>query len=402
MPRIGVVLSDFPVLSETFVVDQIAGLVDLGFGMTILCNRVHPSPRPETEPLRRLMPLARASAAHRLTHAMLRRLGRDAGRDQRLAARWRVEVLADAAACWRMNRCDVLVAHFGWTGQRLAEAAALGVLRRPFVTVLHGKDVAVPFHSGAMQDYSTLFRRGNLLLPVCDAFRALLLDAGADPGRTRVLPTGVDCAAIEFAPPSPSRTGARIRTTARLVEKKGVDHALRALASLRERRPALPWRYDVVGDGPLRPRLEELAAACGVADRVHFAGTVPHEEAKSHLRSADIFLLPSRTGTDGDMEGVPVSLMEAMAAGVAVISTTHSGIPELVTHGETGLLAPEGDPVALSARLEWSMDNPDGLAALARAARAKVEADFDARVIHRRLGDMLVHLAESGTVPPAR
>jgi colanic acid/amylovoran biosynthesis glycosyltransferase len=397
MPRIGVVLGDFPIVSETFIIDQIAGLVELGFEVEVFCNKLLEPPQREEEPLRSLMPLARPRpVAHRLVHGFLRRLGRDAARDQELRARWRVEILADAASCWRLNRCDVLIAHFGWMGQRLAEGSALGILRRPFATVLHGKDVAIPFNTGELREYGTLFRHCSLLLPVCDLFRRMLLGAGADPGRTRVLPTGVDCAAIPFAPPSPMPAGARILTTARLVEKKGVDDAIRALASLRGRRPALQWRYDIVGDGPLRRQLEALAAETGLTDRVRFLGAVPHDVAKRQLRSADIFLLPSRTATDGDMEGVPVSLKEAMAAGLAVVSTTHSGISELIAHRETGLLAPERDVTALSGQLEWAMDHPADLVALARAARARVEAQFDAREINGCLGGMLLDLASRG------
>src|SRR5690606_27469625 len=102
----------------------------------------------------------------------------------------------------------------------------------------------------------------------------------------------------------------------RLVEKKGAEYAIRALGDLRRRRPDIGWKFDFIGDGPLLGPLSALSASLGLADRIAFLGPRPHEEVKQRLREAHLFVLPSVTAPNGDMEGVPVALMEAMACGL--------------------------------------------------------------------------------------
>jgi colanic acid/amylovoran biosynthesis glycosyltransferase len=104
-------------------------------------------------------------------------------------------------------------------------------------------------------------------------------------------------------------------------------------------------------------------------------------------------VLPSVRAGDGDLEGIPVALMEAMAAGLTVVSTYHSGIPELIEDGRTGLLAPERDVGALAQKLVWIADNPGSCEELARAARRKVEEDFDSGRLNDAFADTLFRLA---------
>jgi colanic acid/amylovoran biosynthesis glycosyltransferase len=383
--KVCVVVSEFPKLSETFILDQIVGLTERGFSVSIAADQIRADAgsNPEREPLRSLLGKSRPRWRWaRLLHLLTRHT--------RGAVRSAILVAADLLYDSQFNRFDVLIAHFGYNGSRLARSKLLGRFDRPFMTVFHGLDVGLPLHENALQrNYQKLFSTGELLLPVCDCFRDILIRAGAVPERVRVHRMGIDTKSIPFEPQVRAAGQLNIISVCRLVEKKGMQYALDALSALRERRVDLPWRWEIIGDGPLRSALEEQARSCGIEDRVQFIGPCSHEECKRRLRAAHVFLLPSLTARDGDMEGVPVSIMEAMAAGVVVVSSYHSGIGELVESGVSGLLAPERDGDAVSRHVEWIADNPDGAAAMAKAARAVVERRFNRDTLNDTLAALI-------------
>ncbi|MCC5973279.1 MAG: glycosyltransferase, partial [Rubellimicrobium sp.] len=124
-----------------------------------------------------------------------------------------------------------------------------------------------------------------------------------------------------------------------------------------------------------------LAAASPHAGRVRFHGALPQAEVQRHLARAAIFVLPAQTGRDGETEGLPSAIQEAMAAGAAILSTRHAGIPELVAEGESGHLVDEGDAAGLAAAMARMLADPGTVAAMGRAARRIAEE----RVDHRRL-----------------
>jgi colanic acid/amylovoran biosynthesis glycosyltransferase len=188
-------------------------------------------------------------------------------------------------------------------------------------------------------------------------------------------------------PPLQSGTRDVIRITAvgRCVEKKGHEFTLRALHALRVRRPDLPLRLDLIGEGPLLDDLQTLATALGLEDLVRFMGPLSHPEVLQALSATDIVSLPSVTAADGDKEGIPVVLMEAMAMRIPVVSTFHSGIPELVSHETSGLLSLERDVGTLARNIERLADDPAFRAILGEAARARIEAEFETAALGRSL-----------------
>jgi glycosyltransferase involved in cell wall biosynthesis len=153
----------------------------------------------------------------------------------------------------------------------------------------------------------------------------------------------------ELAPPSSPRVASRgadrsILFVGRLVERKGVSYLIRALGTVRQRTPA---RLVVIGDGPERPRLEQLARDVGVAAHVDFRGRVSHDQLRDAYTAADAFVLPSVLDARQDTEGLGVVLLEAMNYSVPVIASDVGGITDIVQHERTGLLVPPGDEVAL-------------------------------------------------------
>lgn len=387
-PHVCFVTLEFPLLSETFVIDQVLAQQARGFDVHVVADRIWQADNALSANAD-LVQLVEGKASPRWPEMIRRMLARLPVRIRRALV-----AAADTACDKQLNRFDVIVTHFGTTGRRVARSRRLGRFDRPFATIFHGRDVAIPLKTGTLHRYRPLFEQCDLLLPVSDYFGRLLIEAGADPAKVRTHRTGVDCEAIPYAPRDPGPV-LQITSAARLMEKKGIEFALRALADLASRRPDIAWRYEVIGDGPLRPRLESLKDGLGLGDRVSFEGAQPHAVVKQRLAQSDVFLLPSVTAADGDVEGVPVALMEAMAAGLPVVSSIHSGIPELVQSGVTGLLAPERDAIQLSRHVEWIAENPEGRRAMSDAARAFVVREFNQQALNDRLADMLVSLART-------
>lgn len=190
-----------------------------------------------------------------------------------------------------------------------------------------------------------------------------------------------------FAPKAPYR----ILSVARLTGKKGLPDVFRALALLKGK--GLDFRYELVGEGEDRETLGGLAHSLGIGDRVKFLGSLPHEVVLDHYRSADVFVLGCRVMENGDRDGIPNVLVEAMAMGVPVVATTVSAIPELVDDGETGLLAAPGDAAGLAGALARILTDEALRRRLIPAALERVRTGFDNRDHIRELGRIFLERA---------
>ncbi|MDB6454790.1 glycosyltransferase [Falsirhodobacter sp. 20TX0035] len=382
--RVGFVVSQFPLLSETFVISQMEGLLARGFEVGVICDTVM-----DTHPDRQREPLSSLIRNTRLWWSSAR-LQRAVDRLP-YGLRYKVAALLDLRFGGKLNDYDVIIAHFGKNGARVARAKRMGRTRTPVVTIFHGYDVGVPFKDNKCREYADLFRNGDLHLTVNKVFRDMLIESGAEAKKVAVHRMGVDVTRIPYTPRTRTEGAVRFVSVCRLVEKKGIEFALRAFAH--ETLRGTDWRYDIIGGGPLTSELEALATKLGIRDRVTFAGSLPHDEVKRRLHDYHAFILPSITSRTGDMEGVPVALMEAMASGLPVISSYHSGIPELITDGETGFLAPERDHEALAARILQVIADPASCDRIVAAARAKIEADHDNAALDDRIAAILNDLA---------
>ena len=165
----------------------------------------------------------------------------------------------------------------------------------------------------------------------------------------------------------------RLLSVGRLVEKKGFDDLLSALATLP---PACSWTLDVVGGGALETRLRKQAAALGIGERVRWRGSLPHDRVVGHFAGADLFVLASRISADGDRDGLPNVLMEAQLLGAACVATRVSGTPELIEHEVNGLLVAPRDHGAMAAALERAIVDPALRARLAAAGREVMATRF--------------------------
>jgi glycosyltransferase involved in cell wall biosynthesis len=211
--------------------------------------------------------------------------------------------------------------------------------------------------------------------------------------RVRLVHHGVDVR--RFLPaPAPRRPGPpRIVSVGRLVEKKGHADLLAACRLLKEAGQA--FRLDVYGDGPLRERLEAEVARLDLGEEVALLGARARDELLPALQAADVFALTPVVAGDGDRDGIPNALLEAMACGLPVVTTRVGGVGELVEHGRTGVLAAPGDVAGIAGQLRSLLGDRQARRRVGQAARRAVVERFDARDASAELADLLAPGARS-------
>lgn len=222
-----------------------------------------------------------------------------------------------------------------------------------------------------------------------------------DPDRIHVVHVGIDARGLaEAVADARAEAGAGdtqpgdvsgdlplVVSVASLRPYKGIPVLLDACRSLKE--AGVSFRCAVAGDGPMRGELEARVAEHGLEGRVRFLGAVPEDEIPALLARADVFVLPSVIQSDGQMEGIPVALMEAMAAGLPVVTSELSGIPELVEDGVSGVLVRPGSADGVAAAVRELLERPDRARPMGERGRAKVREEFDLAVCAGRLLELL-------------
>jgi colanic acid/amylovoran biosynthesis glycosyltransferase len=361
---------EFPVLSQTFVTDEIAAIEDAG--ASVLTVSMEGGDGADVAlagkrarswwTIRRVVSLLvhRPSAAPSLLGGSL-------------TFGLRMKLLATAEVARRFGVTTVH-AHFAYRSADGAEVIgrALGVGHS---VTAHARDIFVP--NG---DLEGRLHRARTVVTVCEYNRDWLVDHFGPTlaNKIVVIPCSTD---VELPPVRRLPTGLPvIVAVGRLVPKKGFDILLEAVARL-----YVPCRLVIVGDGPEREPLQQQASELGLNDVVQFTGALDHADTLAWLRSADLFCVPFRIGPDGDRDSMPVVVKEAMAAGVAVVSTNEVGVPEMVVDGETGLLVDPDDIPALAEALDRLLSDPRRRAAMGMAGRRLAEERFDLRMQARRL-----------------
>lgn len=402
--KVGFFLLKFPVASETFVLNQIVAFINMGYEVEIVAvqkgdmTNTHAAFKEYNLAAKTtwLMDEPEGKVAKLQSRALNTLRGSLRSRTWRAlnASRYGGEArnLILSSICGRNPQtlqADVYIAHFGPAGVTAAKLRELGLLKGKIATVFHGIDISGrEALARYTPEYQKLFSRGDMMLPISDLWAGRLKEMGCPPAKIAVSRMGVDMERFSLRPvKAPART-LEIISVARLTEKKGLHVAIDACRLLRER--GVKFRYNILGIGPWETRLRTLIEQHQLDEVVFMPGFKPNHEVKAMLDKADLFLLPSVTGEDGDMEGIPVALMEAMAVGIPVVSTLHSGIPELIDAGRSGWLVPEYDAIALADRLQAFADVEESeLKPMLAQARAKVESEFNQKIIYQKLAHQL-------------
>jgi colanic acid/amylovoran biosynthesis glycosyltransferase len=266
--------------------------------------------------------------------------------------------------------------------------------QKPSLVSFHGADVLVdmqkPAYRRATEAMLSLVKR---VLVRSDSLRQAVIDLGCAPEKIEIQRAGIPPADFPFRERSIPGDGQwRLLQAGRLIEKKGLNTTLHAFARFRKEFPAA--RLTIAGEGPQLEELQSLARELQIAGAVDFAGFLSQEELRELFYSSHIFLHPSETGRDGNQEGIPNSMLEAMASGLPAFATRHGGIPEAVENNVSGILVNERDARALADGLIETAKSPDRLRAMGRVASESVAKNFNQTEQTRRLEE--IYLREIG------
>lgn len=286
------------------------------------------------------------------------------------------EVRAFCAELEKM-RAEVLHIYFGHIAVQ-----CLPLIRRatvPVVVSFHGADAMVDLHKPAyLRATREMLGAVRMVLVRSESLAERLREIGCAPEKIRIHRTGIPLEQLPFRERTVPEGGAwRFLQACRLIEKKGLPTSLAAFAKFAGRHPRAT--LTLAGEGPMREELGALAEKLGVGDRVFFPGFVSQETLRALFYETHFFLHPSELGADGNQEGVPNAMLEAMATGLPPLATTHGGIPEAVEHGVSGMLVEERDAVGLGEAALALADDPARYAAMGRAAAEAVAAKFERR-----------------------
>ncbi len=256
---------------------------------------------------------------------------------------------------------------------------------KPSVVSFHGADVMVDLEKPAyLAATRQMLEAVRLVLVRSESLGRALIEIGCAPGKIRIQRTGIPIDEIPFqARMWPSDGAWKFVQACRLIEKKGLKTSILAFAKFVARHPQSS--LTIAGEGPLRSELETRARALGVGDKVSFPGFISQAQLRELFYHSHVFLHPSEQGADGNQEGVPNSMLEAMASGLPVFATEHGGIPEAIEHGRSGILVKESDDEALSRTLLDAAANPDQLTAIAGNGAEAVRQKFEQIAQTRKL-----------------
>lgn len=383
-------LKGYPRLSETFITREIHALEQRGLDVRIyslrrptdrarhpLHDKIRAVPRylPEylhREPLRVLRAWRQVSRRPGHRHAwraFVRDLRRDFTRNRARRFGQALVLIAELD-----SGIKHLHAHFFHTPGSVARYASL-LSGLPWSCSAHAKDIWTQGEDEMREKLKTC-----AWLVTCTRHNAEFLSRlQSRPGQVTLVYHGVDT--VQFAPPEPEPPSfdsqppprpLQLLSVGRAVPKKGYDVLLRALARLQD----LDWRFTHIGGGPLLGQLQRRAQRLGIAQRIHWRGAQNSEAVLQAYRAADVFVLASCIGGDGDRDGLPNVLLEAQSQRVACVATRVSGIPELIDHGKTGLLVAQNDDEELARALRQLLGDAGLRAKLAAAGVKKVRGEF--------------------------
>lgn len=359
--KIAYLAPELPALSATFVYNEIQGLEELG--MIIVPLSVHQpvavAQEDQAQQLaqrtvylygcsrRQLIVLhltMLALAPWRYTKTLLTAL-RDMFRvgpfsRTGLGLLYRFSISVYLANILKQEGCVHLHVHFAHIPTDLAMYAS-GLSQVPFSFTAHANDI---FERGWLLKHK--MQRALFVVTISDYNRRFLSRFGTDIQKVHVIRCGVRLSRFTTRPYRPMQTPVRLGVLGRMVEKKGLDDLLAACRILKNR--GLDFHLDMVGDGPLYEQLAAQTATLELDGQVTFKGAMAHQSVPMWMQELDLFVLPCKKDAQGDQDGIPVVLMEAMLTGIPVVSTRLSGIPELVQDGFTGCLASPNQPAALA------------------------------------------------------
>jgi colanic acid/amylovoran biosynthesis glycosyltransferase len=404
--KIAFIVGQFPLLSETFIINQITGLRDRGHDVDIYADQPGDLTKLHDDVINynlldhttyfSKIPNNLVWRAMEGSNILITKLFQNPAKT--LEAINVFKHGKSALSLWLLyslvpqlkQEYDIILCQFGTAGFRGMAFQKMHSPQAKLITIFRGRDISNFVKERGENVYNPLFQRGDYFLANCDFFKKRVLQLGCPADKIKVHGSGLDCQRFPFQTRDfPADNLIRIATTGRLVEKKGIEYSIRAVAQVQKQYPNL--EYTIVGEGELRPHFEQLIQKLNATKTIKLIGQKSHKEIIEILTQSHLFIAPSVTAQDGDQDAPINVLKEAMATGLPVISTTHGGIPELVEDNVSGFLVPERDADAIAQKLIYLIEHPERWPEMGQAGRNCVEAHYDLN----RLNDALVHLYQS-------
>ena len=403
--KIAFFVDHFPSVTQTFILNQITGLLDRGYDVVIFTERMTNEGKVHDD-IKSYNLLARTTKIGDLSGEMSQnkffRMVKGVGyifsfmltrpfpvlksinifKYGKKAASF--YLLHQIVSIIKRGRFDIIHCQFGTLGIKALFFRELGIFSGKLVVSFRGFDVT-QYLKSRPRIYDDLFHQGDLFLPVSNVLKEKLIDNGCDQKKIFVHHSGIDCSKFQYKDRHlDNGESLKLLTVARLTEKKGIFFAVEAVARLIASGRRVT--YDIVGEGELRDNLANLIHKLKAENYVQLVGWKNHEEVADYMQEAHVLIAPSIVAADGDEEGVPNVVKEAMAVGLPVVSTLHGGIPELVDDGVSGFLVHEKNIDELEDRLSFLIDHPEKWSEMGREGRQKVLESFDIN----KLNDCLV------------
>jgi len=290
------------------------------------------------------------------------------------------------------TRARLLHIYFGHIGVHLLPL--IRAWKHPSIVSFHGADVMVDMDKPAYREATLqMLDAVTLVLVRSESLRRAVVDLGCDPEKIEIQRTGIPLEEFPIRDRTVPKNGEwRFVQAGRLIEKKGLPVTLRAFEVFVRQYPNAT--LTIAGEGPLLRELETLARELKIS--VSFTGFVSQDRLREIYYCSHIFLHPSQTGRDGNQEGIPNSMLEAMATGLPVFATEHGGIPEAIEHGVSGVLVPERDEFALVETLLDAVQDPGFLSRIAQSGAEAVRKNFDLSNEAQRLDEIYLKTIGSG------
>ena len=305
---------------------------------------------------------------------------------------WQISAHEVRALLASLERADARLLHifFGHIGVHLLPL--IRAWARPSIVSFHGADVLVDMQKpGYREQTRAMLDAVSLVLVRSESLRRGVINLGCDETKIETVRAGIPLEQFPFRERAFPDDGAwQFVQAGRLIDKKGLPTSFLAFAQLSQSYPNSTFM--IAGEGPLLTGLQRLARELKIDNRVQFTGFISQEQLRDLLYRSHIFLHPSETGHDGNQEGVPNSMLEAMASGLPVFATRHGGIPEVIENGVSGVLVAERDAEGLSRALLDVVQDRQWLSQLARNGAEAVAQKFQLRAQIRKLEEIYLRL----------
>jgi len=396
--KVAFFVSEFPALSETFILNQIVGLIEQGIEVEIFplkkekTKLIHPLVKkyqlldktycfnlPQNRTARYLKFILLFFLALLTKPSALRPFLSQ----QKINKRARLELFFRSLAI-KNKEFDIIHCHFGPNGEQAVLLRDFGLIQGKMITSFHGYDFSAYVEAQGKRVYRQLFRQSELVT-VNSGFTGKKVKAlGCPKNKIVKLPESLRIEDFPFRPKKlKPKEKVKLLTVARLVEKKGVKDSIKAVARVIEKHPHL--EYQIAGDGPLKEELSYLIRRLKIEEKIKLLGWQDQNQIQKLYQQSHLFILASLTAKSGDQEGQGLVLQEAQASGLPVIATKHNGFPEGILEGKSGFLVPEGDVKALAEKLEYLITHPQIWLKIGRAGRKFVEKQYDSDRLNKQL-----------------